>query len=300
MKTRSKQSRHDTGSGTARDAQSATHTARKRFGQHFLEQAWVAKLLAHIAPRPHDCFIEIGAGSGQLTIPLAETGATIVGIEIDRDLVKELESTVPRSVRIVSGDVLEQDLLALIRESFGPATTSVRIVGNLPYNLSSPILAQLFGVQLAHGCFADATLMLQREVAERVVGRPGSRAYGPLAILTEVTAEAEQVLSLPPGAFRPPPRVRSALTRLAFRPSPVEIGDPTRFAHMVRCIFTQRRKTILNALTPCATPLAANDVRVILEEAGLNIDRRPATLHLRELAKLAQGLARATERIRTE
>lgn len=283
-----------------RDTQSATHTARKRFGQHFLEPAWVAKLLVHIAPRPHDRFIEIGAGAGQLTTPLAETGAAVVGIEIDRNLVKELKSSTPRSVRIVAGDILKQDLFALIRESFGPPATSVRIVGNLPYNLSSPILAQLFEVQLAHGCFADATLMLQCEVADRIVGRPGSRAYGPLAILTEVNATAERILSLPPGAFRPIPRVRSAVTRLAFRPTPFDIGDPKFFDRMVRCMFTQRRKTVLNALAPCARPLATHDVRVLLEEAGLRSDRRPATLHLSELAKLARGLARATKRIRTE
>ena len=266
--------------------------ARKRFGQHFLESVWVAKLLACIRPAPDELFLEIGPGAGQLTLPIAAAGAQVVGIEIDRRLADELRQTAPPSVRIVTGDILRQDLPRLIAEAVGPqATRPVRVIGNLPYNLSTPILRRVFGIQWAHGCLQDATLMLQREVADRLVGKPGSRTYGPLAVMTQVTAESRLALTLPPGAFRPPPRVRSAVVTFAFRPSPIRIDDLPLFEQMVRSIFTRRRKTIRNALGPFAGSVSTRPPRELLERAGVAPDRRPATLNLAELAKLAETLA---------
>jgi 16S rRNA (adenine1518-N6/adenine1519-N6)-dimethyltransferase len=268
--------------------------ARKRLAQHFLETAWVSKLVACIRPGPGELFLEIGAGAGQLTLPLAAAGAEIVAIEKDRALAARLREIAPASVRVVAGDVLDEDLARLVLES-RPARSKgpARVAGNLPYNISTPILRRLMDAQHRHGCFADATLMLQREVADRVVGRPGSRDYGPLAILTGTAARAERVLTLPPGAFRPPPRVRSAVVALRFRPSPAPVADRGLFERLVRTLFSQRRKTVLNALDPLARDVSPLPARELLERAGVAPERRPATLDPAELARLADILAAA-------
>ena len=147
------------------------------------------------------------------------------------------------------------------------------------------------GARRAARSFRDATRMLRREVADRVVASPCSRAYGPLAILTRLTADARRVLSLPPGAFRPPPRVRAAVVTLDFRPPSISIADPALFERMVRSLFTHRRKTLLNALAPFAGIVSALPPRELLDRAGLASDRRPETLDLEDLAVLAETLA---------
>ena len=243
---------------------------RKRFGQHFLEAAWVAKVVAAIAPRPDELFVEIGGGRGELTRPLATTGA-----------------------QVVTGDILDQDLAGLVAAVEGPPARRVRLVGNIPYNISAPILRMLVDTQSQVGCFTDATLMVQREVADRIAGRPGSRDYGPLAVLVQLVAEVERILTLPPGAFRPPPKVRSAVVRLTFRPSPVPIHHPELFEQMVRSLFTQRRKTVLNAVASITHAVSSLAPRVVLERAGVPPDRRPATLDLADLARLSEVLAGA-------
>lgn len=266
--------------------------ALKRFGQHFLEAAWVAKLVACIRPGPGEVFLEIGAGAGQLTLPLAAAGAEVIAVEKDPRLAARLRTVAPPSVRVVTGDVLDQDLACLVGGARpGGARRPARVAGNLPYNVSTPILRRLVETHHGHACFEDATLMLQREVADRVVGRPGTRDYGPLAILTRAAARAERVLALPPGAFRPPPRVRSAVVSLRFRPSPAPVGDRALFERLVRTLFTQRRKTVLNALSPLAPELRRCSARELLARAGVAPDRRPATLDLDELARLADALA---------
>ncbi len=288
MKKRLKRSRNTTGAGIG-----TRPRARKRFGQHFLEAAWVAKLLAVIQPEPDELFVEIGSGTGQLTLPIAAAGAQIVAVEVDRDLAAGLRRVAPPQVQVVTGDILAQDIAGLVAvASRTRSPRSVRVVGNLPYNLSSPILFQILRTQSTHRCFRDATLMLQREVADRIVSVPRSRAYGPMAILTRVTADATRALALPPGAFRPRPRVRSAVVMLDFRPSPVSISDPALFERMVRSLFTHRRKILLNALAPFADAVSQLSSRELLGRAGLASDRRPETLNLEELATLADTLAR--------
>ena len=266
---------------------------RKRFGQHFLEPAWIAKLLAAIQPDPRDLFVEIGPGAGQLTLPIAASGAQVVAIEIDRDLAAGLRRIAPPHVQVLTGDVLTENLAALVAAAAaGPRDPRpVRLVANLPYNLSSPILFQVLGTQRSHRCFRDATLMLQREVADRVVAAPRSRAYGPVAILTRLAADAQTIFTLPPGAFRPPPRVRSAVVGLRFRPATVTIPDAALFERLVRSLFTQRRKTVLNALRPFALTVSTLPPGELLHRAGLAPDRRPDTLDLQELAMLAAQLA---------
>jgi 16S rRNA (adenine1518-N6/adenine1519-N6)-dimethyltransferase len=192
-------------------------------------------LLAVIRPEADELFIEIGSGTGQLTLPIAAAGAQVVAVEIDRELAAGLRRIAPSRVQVVTDDILSLDLVDLIADAIGSETPRpVRVVGNLPFNLASPILFRILGAQRAARSFRDATLMLQREVADRVVASPCSRAYGPLAILTRLAADARRVLSLPPGAFRPPPRVRAAVVTLDFRPPSISIADPALFERMVR------------------------------------------------------------------
>jgi 16S rRNA (adenine1518-N6/adenine1519-N6)-dimethyltransferase len=254
--------------------------ARKRFGQHFLEPAWADKVVEAIAPRPDDRFLEIGPGPGVLTTRLAPRVRELTAIEIDRDLADRLAPALPANVRIVLGDVLSVDFEAITGD--GP----VRVAGNLPYNISSPILFKLIGVARRTRSIPDATVMLQLEVADRLIAPVGTADYGVLAILTRLHADVTRVMTLPPGAFRPMPKVRSAVVRLAFRPPAVEIGDEPQFERLVRTIFTQRRKTMINALRPFAGPLGADPARA-LAVAGIDPRRRPETLDLRELARLA-------------
>ena len=292
MKKRSRRSRNATGAGTATRFSASRPRARKRFGQHFLEPVWVSKLLALIRPEPDELFVEIGSGIGQLTLPIAAAGAQVVAIEVDRELAAGLRRIAPPRVQVVTSDILSQDLADLVALATpSQVRRPVRVVGNLPYNLSSPILFQILGTQRTHRCFRDATLMLQREVADRVVAAPCSRAYGPMAILTRLAADAKRVITLPPGAFRPPPRVRSAVVTLGFRAPPVSIADPALFERLVRSLFTRRRKTLLNALGPFAGTVSPLPPRELLTRARLAPDRRPETLDLDDLATLADTLA---------
>ena len=245
-----------------------------------------------IRPDPNELFIEIGSGPGQLTLAIAAAGAHVVAVELDRELAAGLRRIAPPRVRVITGDILSQGLADLVAAAAGPRDPRpVRVVGNLPYNLSSPILFQILGTQRAHNRFRDATLMLQREVADRVVALPCTRAYGPLAILTRLAADARRVLTLPSGAFRPPPRVRSAVVTLDFRPPPVTIADPALFEQMVRSLFTLRRKTLLNALGPFAATVTTLRPRELLDRARLASDRRAETLDLEDLVTLADVLA---------
>jgi 16S rRNA (adenine1518-N6/adenine1519-N6)-dimethyltransferase len=258
------------------------HRPRKRYGQHFLEPAWAEKLVKAIDPRPVDRFLEIGPGPGALTLRLAPRVAHLTAVEIDRDIVAALTPRVPPNVTLVEGDFLEMDLGRLAEP--GP----LRVAGNLPYNISSPIMFRLLEEQ-GKLAFVDATLMLQREVAERIEAGPGSRDYGVLSIMVAMGADVRRLLSLPPGAFRPPPKVHSAVIRLTFRPQPVQTRDRQVFDGMVRSIFTQRRKTLLNALRSFAV-LRGTDPGVSLERAGIDATRRAETLDLVELARLADIL----------
>lgn len=267
--------------------------ARKRFAQHFLEAAWVKKLVDAIDLRPDDVVLEIGPGRGALTRSLASRASRVLAIEIDRDLAAVLEHDRPSNVTVLGGDVLAIDLAGAIQDWIGPPLTPVarvRIVGNLPYNISSPILFRLLDLS-RDGGLRDATLMLQKEVADRLVARIGTGDYGVLAILTSLRADVTRVLSLPPGAFRPAPRVHSAVVRLTFRPSPVQIGDEELLVELVRGIFTQRRKTMLNALKPFAEGRQISAAQA-LAAAAIDSQRRPETLTLAELAAVSRTFER--------
>jgi 16S rRNA (adenine1518-N6/adenine1519-N6)-dimethyltransferase len=260
------------------------HRARKRFGQHFLERAWADKLVAGLGVAPGDVFVEIGPGLGALTRPLSETGARIRAIEVDRDLAAALAEWAPPTLTLVTGDFLALDDAGVLPPGDGP----IRVVGNLPYNLSSPILFRVLALARATGRVRDAVVMLQREVADRVLAAPGTGDYGPLAVMLGLFADRTRVLSLPPGAFRPPPQVHSAVVRLAFRPPSEPIDDFARVDRVVRTAFQQRRKTLANAVKPLVPPGA--DATPAFAAAGIDPARRPETLTGSEFVHLARAL----------
>lgn len=276
---------------------SRPHRPRRRFAQHFLAPVWVGKVVRAIGPEAGDVFLEIGAGKGALTLPLSSTGAPMIAVEIDRDLVSALAARVPPNVTLVSGDFLRLDLVPFLtglepqrppgdRQPPPSSARRFRVVGNVPYNISSPILFRLIELHERSAFFADATLMLQREVADRLVARPGSKAYGALTVQAQRHAQISKLLDLPPGAFSPPPKVHSSVVRLAFGEPAVRISDPSLFDRLVKGLFSQRRKTLANALKrfdrtgPAVLALSAIDGR-----------RRPETLQVTEIARLAELFA---------
>jgi len=259
--------------------------ARKRFGQHFLEPVWVVKVVEAIGPAPGDTFLEIGPGRGALTAALAPRVRRIIAVEIDRDLAAALPAHVPANVQVVTGDVLEVGLDALLAGEPLP----LRAAGNLPYNVASPILFQLLALADEGRRLGDATLMLQKEVADRLVARTGTPGYGALAIQAQLLADVDRLLTLPPGAFRPAPKVTSALVRLRFHAPVADVGSGAAFERVVRGLFRQRRKTLLNALRPVAASFGRlpDDV---LERAGLQPSRRAEALTVEEMARLTRAM----------
>ena len=274
------------------------HRPRKRFGQHFLAPQWAQKVVAAIAPMPGDVILEIGPGAGALTRPLAATGVPILAVEVDRDLVAALAAEAPPNVTIISGDILETDVIPYLyglgsQGSPGEAgrprpPRRVRVVGNLPYNLTTPILFRLAKLQDQHGVFFDATLMVQREVADRLAARPRSKDYGVLTITMQLAGKMTKLLNLPPGAFKPAPNVWSSVVRLEFGPPAVRIVDRALFEKVVKAAFSQRRKTLANSLKGLV-PRPAE----VLDGAAIDPRRRAETLSLEELARLTTQCAGA-------
>jgi 16S rRNA (adenine1518-N6/adenine1519-N6)-dimethyltransferase len=258
---------------------------RKRFGQHFLEAAWVTKVIDALHARSSDTFLEIGPGRGALTRPLAARAGRVVAVEIDRDLAAALANEHLPNVRVVQADFLAVELRDALRDEPRP----LRVAGNLPYNVSSPILFALLAAADEGRFFSDATLMLQKEVASRLVARPGRKEYGALAIQVALTAEVEHLLTLPPGAFRPPPRVTSAVVRLRFRSPRVDVGDRHVFERLVRGIFLQRRKTLANALRPVADSFG-RPAAELLERAEVDGRLRPEALTIDDIARLSRAV----------
>jgi len=257
--------------------------SRKRFGQHFLEPVWVAKVIRAIDPQPADHFLEIGPGRGALTGPLLERVTSVQAFEIDRDLAAGLRDPTNGKLTLVEGDFLET-----ANSLAGARSHALRVAGNLPYNVASPILFKLLELHASGVPLVDATLMLQHEVADRLVAAPGGKEYGVLSILVQHTADVERLLSLPPGAFRPPPKVRSALVRVRFREPRPPADDPPTFTALVQAIFTRRRKTLANALQ--AFPLSARlHPGAALERAAIDGRRRPETLAVAEFVRLANA-----------
>lgn len=225
--------------GPARD-----HLPRKRFGQHFLTDAGIIDAIVRaIAPRAGQTMVEIGPGLGALTQPLVERLGHLVVIELDRDLAARLR---PRTdLTVIESDVLRVDFSALSGAGGPPvAGPGLRIVGNLPYNISTPILFHL----LEHAAVVvDQHFMLQREVVERMVATPSTAAYGRLSVMLQWRYAMENILHVPPASFDPPPRVDSAVVRMVPRPDPAPV-DVRRLSEIVQVAFGQRRKILRHTL----------------------------------------------------
>ena len=252
------------------------HVARKRFGQHFLhDPAIIARIVEAIDPDRVQRLVEIGPGRGALTFPLLERTGRLEVIELDRDLIPELtEAARGRGDLIVhQADVLKVDFAAL----GGPGRT-LRLCGNLPYNISTPLL---FHVLAAGASLIDMHFMLQREVVARMAAAPDTSEYGRLTVMLAVHCEVEHLFDVGPGAFRPPPAVHSSIVRLVPHASPpFPIADPVRFALVVARAFGQRRKTLRNSLKHVVDGAG-------FEATGIDAVRRAETLTPEEFARLA-------------
>jgi 16S rRNA (adenine1518-N6/adenine1519-N6)-dimethyltransferase len=211
------------------------HIARKRFGQHFLTAVDVIdRIIKAIAPKPGERLVEIGPGLGAMTIPLRAHCDALTVIELDRDLAERLRRR--GDLEVVESDVLKVDFGALAQRLGGP----IRVVGNLPYNISSPILFHLIG---AAPHVVDQVFMLQKEVVDRMAAKPGTKAFGRLTVMLQWRYEIEHLFDVPPEAFDPPPRVNSAIVRMRPRANPAAVS-PAVLGRIVGVAFSQRRKML--------------------------------------------------------
>jgi len=254
--------------------------ARKRFGQNFLRDAGViSRIVRAIAPRPGQRLVEIGPGQGALTAPLLEAAGALEVIELDRDLIPGLRVQFYDfpDFTIHEGDALKFDFQALSGEDGRP----LRVVGNLPYNISTPLIFHLLA---ARGAIADMHFMLQKEVVERLAAEPGGADWGRLSVMTQYYCQVESLFVVPPEAFVPRPKVESAIVRLTPHAElPAIAHDEARFAEVVREAFGQRRKTLRNNLKGII------DAETLMS-LGIDPGRRPQTLRVDELVSISNHL----------
>lgn len=273
--------------------------AKKSLGQNFLTDHQIARRIVDaVAPLATDIVVEIGSGTGALTRMLVERSAYVVAIEIDPRLVQELQASLRAdNLSIVAADALTVDWAELIAHAksrvnsirpFDRGRNRVRIVANLPYYISTPIIERLLSLG---GQLFDMTLMLQREVADRVTTGPGSKEYGYLSVMVQYYCSATKLFEVPSWAFTPAPKVQSAVIKLTVRERPpVEVADSARFFALVRAAFAQRRKTILNNLKAAKGLEFSQPPEMALEAAFVEPRRRAETLSLAEFAALCNAL----------
>jgi len=257
--------------------------ARQRLGQHFLSApGWRERILERLPQTAGDVWIEIGAGHGEMTRHLAKRARRVIAIEADPALAAKLQHDVGANpaewpgVEIVPGDVLTLDLASLAGgETF-------RVYGNLPYYITSPILHHLFG---RAGQIASIHIVIQYEVAARIVARPGRREYGYLSAACQFYTHPEIALKIPPGAFRPPPKVQSALVEMTLpgERAKLSIRDEAKFLKFIQLCFGQKRKTLRNNLRALASD---QQIRAALENGGLRLDARAEQLTLAQFSAL--------------
>lgn len=264
----------------------ATRGRTRALGQHFLrDRAVVDRILDLVRPTARDLVVEIGPGRGALTEALAARAGRLIALEIDGDLVTALQARFATAshVEIRRADARRFDAAA-VRPLVPDPGGRVIVVGNLPYSVGKPILAALVD---AGPAIEEMALMLQKEVAERVAAVPGGKTYGALSVLTQASASVDLAFSVPPGAFSPPPQVESAVIRLRpRREPPVPIPDGARFGAVVRAAFSQRRKSLPNALA-AGLAIPADRARRLVQAAGIDPGRRAESLSLAEFAQLA-------------
>lgn len=257
-----------------------TAPAKKQFGQHFLADTYyVDKIVMAVNPKAGDRLVEIGPGQGAITFPLLRRHPELTVIEFDRDLIAPLTAAAAPlgQLTIINRDVLQVNFTELAEPG-----KQIRLVGNLPYNISSPILFHA----LEHAAaISDMVFMLQKEVVDRMAAEPGSKVYGRLSVMLQAYCRVDSLFIVPPGAFRPPPKVDSAVARLVpHDPASIGINDHARFAEVVRAAFGQRRKTLRNALNGVCS--AAQ-----FEAAGVRPDARAEQIEVAQFIALANVAA---------
>ena len=254
------------------------HRARKRFGQNFLaDDTIIGRIASAIAPKPGDRLVEIGPGQGAITGPLLAYGCPLTALELDYDLVAILErkfATEP-AFQLIQGDALKADFTALATD------TPLRVVGNLPYNISTPLIFHL----LKHiAVIRDMHFMLQKEVVERMAAEAGTKVYGRLSVIVQYYCHVDYLFTVPPSAFRPAPKVESAIVRLTPRSNPQPTArNPLFFQRLVKTVFQQRRKTLRNNLKPLAE-------EIDLSRANIDLSLRPEALSVADFVTLANDL----------
>jgi len=255
------------------------HQPRKRFGQNFLHDPTViARIVGVINPQAGDHLVEIGPGKGAITLPLLQAAGKLCVIELDRDLVAPLQATCGGAgeLTVMNADALQVDFCHIAGER------PLRVIGNLPYNISTPLLFHLLD---QHQCIRDMHFMLQKEVVDRMAAAPGGSAYGRLSVMLQYRCEVIPLFTIGSGAFQPPPRVESAFVRLRPYPQPpVAVADEALFARLVRQAFSQRRKTLRNTLRGWVTAET-------MEALGIDPALRAEMLTVRDFAALAEAAA---------
>lgn len=254
------------------------HRARKRFGQHFLhDRNIIDRILRAIAPQAGDNILEIGPGQGALTYPLLQRCDRLTAIELDRDLVPVLEQRAPAfgQLEVINADILEFELSSIA------STRKFRLVGNLPYNISTPLMFHLLE---SADLIEDMHFMVQKEVAQRIVAVPGDSSYGRLSVMLQCRCLCQYLFDVAPTCFRPPPKVDSAVIRLLPLERPkYAIGDAASFARIVQTAFSQRRKTISNSLKSLLD-------RETIIDCGIDPGLRAENLEIADFAKLSRAL----------
>ena len=264
----------------------------KSLGQNFLtDKNIIDNIIEASNIGENDLVIEIGPGIGVITKEAAAKAGSVIAVEIDKNLIPILQETLAdeTNVKIINRDILKTDLTAVIEEEKKnfPQMESVRIIGNLPYYITTPIIMKL----LEDGVPADSiTVMMQKEVADRIKAAPGNKERGALSVAVQYYCQVVKVTDVPKEVFVPAPKVDSTVLRLDIRKEkPVELKDDKLFFKAVKCGFAQRRKTLLNSLAS-GTGLGKDKIGQILEEAGIDPGRRAETLDIDEFAKIANGM----------
>jgi len=253
---------------------------KKRFGQHFLRDTNILKRIAAFAAiAPDATVVEIGPGRGALTLQLAQHAARVVAIEIDADLISPLRSAMPQNVEVMEADALTVDFSAIAR-------TPVHLVGNLPYNVSTPLIRRFIEFRRS---IRDVTVMVQKEVAERIIAQPGSDAYGPLSVLVQYYATPGYGFTVAPGSFSPKPKVDSAVIRFEWRSGIEDAPDFTDFVHSA---FAARRKKLANNLGRMFPEQSRVQLLQALRDAGVADDARPENLSVEDFLRLYNQICR--------
>lgn len=268
---------------------------RKSLGQNFLvDEGKLHKIVKAVAVAQDDVVVEIGPGFGTLTVALAQGAGQVLSIEIDSSLLPVLEVTLADfpNVHVIHADALKVNIDNLVADKsdgkFGPGGRPYQIAANLPYYITTPII---MGILEAGYCFERMVVMVQKEVATRMMATPGTKDYGALSVAVQYYTIPEMVTPVPAGSFYPPPEVESAVVKLNRRSEPaVQVRDPKKFFAVVRAAFGQRRKTLLNALSSGNLGMGKGELEQLLQKVEIDPNRRGETLSLQEFAVITEEL----------